>query len=113
MYVVVKERTREIGIKRAVGARRWHIMGQVVFEALAISLSGGIAGLVFASAVVLAVDAIPDGGNMAMQFLANPKLSWPIGLLTVGILTAIGLVAGLFPARRAARLDPVESLRYE
>jgi putative ABC transport system permease protein len=113
MYVVVRERTREIGIKRAVGARRWHIMGQVVFEALAISLSGGIAGLVLAAAVVLAVDAIPDNGNMAMQFLANPRLSWPIGLLTVGILSSIGLVAGLFPARRAAQLDPVESLRYE
>lgn len=57
--------------------------------------------------------SIPDTGDMAMQFLANLKLSWPIGLGTVGILATIGLAAGLFPARRAASLDPVESLRYE
>ena len=113
MYVVVRERTREIGIKRAVGARRRHIMSQFVAEALVISLSGGLLGLAFAVAVVLGVDSIPDAGNEAMQFLANPKLSWPIALTTVGILTAIGLLAGLFPARRAASLDPVESLRYE
>lgn len=113
MYVVVRERTREIGIKRAVGARRHHIMLQFVFEALAISLTGGFVGLAFAVAVVLGVDSIPDSGDMAMQFLANPKLSWPIGLGTVGILATIGLVAGLFPASRAASLDPVESLRYE
>jgi putative ABC transport system permease protein len=48
-----------------------------------------------------------------MEFLANPKLSWPIGLGTVGILTLIGLLAGVLPARRAASMDPVESLRYE
>ncbi len=113
MYVVVRERTREIGVKRALGARRRHIMAQFVFEALALALAGGLAGLLFATAVVLGVDAIPDGGNEALQFLANPKLSWPIALATVGILAGIGLLAGFFPARRAAGLDPVESLRYE
>ncbi len=113
MYVVVRERTREIGVKRALGARRRHIMGQFVFEALTLALAGGLAGLAVAAAVVFGVDAIPDGGNEALQFIANPKLSWPIAFVTVGILVAIGLFAGLFPARRAARLDPVESLRYE
>ena len=70
-------------------------------------------GLLVAAAVVLGVDAVPDGANEALQFLANPKLSWPIALTTVGIPAAVGLLAGLFPARRAAGLDPVESLRYE
>ncbi len=113
MYVVVRERTREIGIKMAVGARKHHIMAQFVFESVAICLVGGLLGLAFSTALVVGVDSIPDRGNEALPFLANPKLSAPIALGTVAILTAIGLVAGLFPARRAAGLDPVESLRYE
>jgi putative ABC transport system permease protein len=113
MYVVVRERTREIGVKRALGARRRHIVFQFVFEALLIALLGGVVGLAMSSGIVLGVDALPDTGNPAMQFLANPKLSWPIGLGTVGILMLIGLIAGVFPARRAAALDPVEALRYE
>lgn len=112
MYVVVRERTLEIGIKLAVGARKSHIRRQFIFEALAISLTGGIAGLLLAAAVVLGVDAIPVS-NDAMQYIANPKLSWPISLACVSILVLIGLVAGYLPARRAAALDPVESLRYE
>ncbi len=113
MYVVVKERTREIGIKMAVGARKSHIMAQFIFEALLIAMTGGLIGLAFSAAVVFGVDAIPTEGNPAMQYLMNPKLSWPIASICMGILMAIGLVAGLLPARRAAAVDPVESLRYE
>jgi putative ABC transport system permease protein len=113
MYVVVRERTREIGVRRALGARRRHIVGQFVFEAMLIATIGGGIGLAVAAAIVFGIDAIPDSGNPALQFLANPKISMPIGLGTVGILAAIGLVAGVFPARRAAALDPVEALRYE
>jgi putative ABC transport system permease protein len=113
MYVVGRARTREIGIKLAVGARKRHIMQQFIFESLAISLTGGVVGMTFSALVVFGVDAIPGNGNMAAEFLMNPKLSWPIAFGTVGILAAIGLVAGVFPARRAAAMDPVESLRYE
>src|SRR5207237_1407160 len=113
MYVVVKERTQEIGIKRALGARRRHIMAQFLFEAMAIALSGGLVGLAVATLIVLGVDAIPTEGNEAMQYILNPKLSWPIALICVGILIGVGLLAGILPARRAAAVDPVESLRYE
>jgi putative ABC transport system permease protein len=113
MYVVVRERTREIGIKLAIGARRRHIVRQFMFEAVVLAFGGGSIGLVVSIAIVRAVDAIPDGDNMALMFLANPRVSWPIGLGTVMLLALIGLVAGVFPARRAAAMDPVESLRYE
>ena len=113
MYVVVRERTREIGVRRAVGARRRHVVGQFVFEAMMLTLLGGAVGLSLATGIVVAVDSIPSGGNDAMQYILNPTLSWPIVLAAVAILVAIGLAAGVLPARRAARLDPVESLRYE
>jgi putative ABC transport system permease protein len=112
MYVVVRERTLEIGVKLAVGARKRHIRQQFVFEALAISLVGGLSGLLLAAGVVFVVDWIPFD-NPALQYIANPKLSWPIGVACVSILVGIGLAAGYLPARRAAGLDPVESLRYE
>lgn len=113
MYVVVKERTHEIGIKLALGARRRHIMAQFMFEAMAIAISGGLVGLGVAALIVLGVDAIPSEDNPAMQYILNPKLSWPIATICVGILMGVGLVAGILPARRAAGVDPVESLRYE
>ena len=113
MYVVVKERTQEIGIKLALGARRRHIMAQFLFEAMTIAVSGGLVGLAAAALIVIGVDAIPSGDNPAMQYILSPKLSWPIALICVGILIGVGLIAGILPARRAAAVDPVESLRYE
>ena len=113
MYVVVKERTREIGIKMAVGARRSYIMSQFIFEALLLALLGGAAGILFSWGVVSIVSMIPAGEDGPMQFFNRPVLSGTIILLTTGILTLLGLLAGFFPARRASSMDPVESLRYE
>ena len=112
MYVVVKERTKEIGIKMAIGARKGYILFQFIFEALLISFLGGFIGMMFSWGVVSLVRTIPaDDGPM--QFLGRPILSLNIMLLTAGILALIGVLAGFFPARKAANVDPVESLRYE
>ncbi len=112
MYVVVKERTREIGIKMAVGAKRVYILSQFIFEALFISLLGGTGGLLLSWAIVGAMGLV-DTSSGPMQFLGRPILSIGIMLFTVTVLTSIGLFAGVFPARKAAGVDPVESLRYE
>ena len=112
MYVVVKERTREIGIRMAVGARKSYILWQFIFEALLLSFVGGAVGLLISWGVVSAMKLIPSDDG-PMQFLGKPILSTSIMLLTTGILALIGLIAGFFPARKAASVDPVESLRYE
>lgn len=112
MYVAVKERTREIGIKKAVGARRWHITSQFIFEAVFLALLGGGIGLAFSASVIFGVRSLGlDEG--AWQFFGAPVLSEFTMFMTVGILTMIGFIAGVFPARKAAGVDPVESLRYE
>jgi len=113
MYAVVKERTKEIGIKMAMGARRGWITGPIVLEGLLYTLLGGTAGVFMAVAVVFIMDKIPTGGNQALNLLGKPTLSLPIGLVSAAVLGLIGITAGYFPARRAASINPAETLHYE
>ncbi|NOY78776.1 MAG: ABC transporter permease [Calditrichaeota bacterium] len=112
MFVIVKERTREIGIKKAVGAKRSHILSQFIFESLLITVLGGGLGLLLAWLVVQAMGLLPFD-RPPFEYLGRPILSPLIMGISVFILGLIGLFAGLFPARQAAHLEPVESLRYE
>jgi putative ABC transport system permease protein len=113
MYAVVKERTREIGVKMALGARRNWITGPFILEGLVYTLLGGLFGAFIAIVIVILLGLIPSEGNDVLEFLGKPTLSWPIGAATVMILGTAGLLAGYFPARRAASIDPATTLRYE
>jgi len=113
MYAVVKERTKEIGIKMAMGARREWITGPIVLEGLVYTLIGGAAGVLMAVAVIFILDRIPTGDNEALNLLGKPTLSLSIGLISAAVLGLIGITAGYFPARRAASINPAETLHYE
>ena len=104
MLVSVTERTREIGIRLAIGAEERQVLTQFLVEAVVLSLFGGIAGI--AGGLGLAVLA---SGAMQIPFTFDPV----IVLVAFGFSAAVGVVFGYFPARRAARLDPIEALRHE
>lgn len=112
MYVAVKERTREIGIKMALGAKRFHIMSQFLLESLLIAIIGGGLGIIFSVIIIKIWGAIPVKADW-MQWLGKPVISMEIAVITAVILGAIGIISGIFPSRKAASVNPIESLRYE
>jgi putative ABC transport system permease protein len=104
MLVSVTERTREIGIRRAIGAKKRHVMTQFIVEAIALCQIGGAAGVVLGIAV----------GNIAtVIFGFPPVIPWDWALIGMLVCSAVGLIFGTYPAWKAANLDPIESLRYE
>jgi putative ABC transport system permease protein len=104
MLMVVSERTREIGLRKAVGARRRDILSQVLTESITLSVCGGLAGIGLGFLVA-------QGISMVTPLPARLE-PWSV-VLGIGITAAVGLVFGVFPAARAARLDPIEALRRE
>ncbi|MBK6471653.1 MAG: ABC transporter permease [Betaproteobacteria bacterium] len=104
MLVSVTERTREIGIRLAIGALGHEVLLQFLIEAVVLAALGGLIGIVFATAASIGLTAV-----MGVPYVFDPG----INLLSFGFAALIGIVFGYFPARRAARLDPIEALRHE
>ena len=108
MLVSVTERTREIGIRKAMGAKRRDILLQFVSEATLLSLGGGGAGVLLGVAVSRLLD---DRSLLGQDF--QTVFSGEIAILALAVSAAIGLFFGIYPAMRAARLHPIDALRYE
>ncbi len=104
MLATVTERTREIGIRRALGAKQHHIVFQFLVETVVLSVGGGLAGIILGVAIPIGVEYFAD-----MRTIVQPSAP----LLAFGISVSIGLLFGLYPAWRAAQMDPVEALRHE
>jgi putative ABC transport system permease protein len=116
MLVSVTQRTREIGVEKALGARRAHILAQFLAEALTITFIGGVLGVILAYAVSLSVGRLTLYSAIAKNGEAGDiRLIIAPGTLLVAtmILAVVGLISGMIPAIRASRLDPIEALRYE
>jgi putative ABC transport system permease protein len=109
MYVTVTERTREIGLRKAIGARGQDILRQFLYEAIFLSVCAGILGIIvgmgFSWLGLQALAAYQKGWSFNMP--------WSGAALGFGVSVAIGIVFGYFPARKAAKLNPIEALRYE
>lgn len=112
MYVSIKERTREIGVKMAVGARKIYILLQFIIEALGITLFGGFLGMSVAYILTEAFKMMPIESEV-LEFMGRPTVSLEIGIVVVIIIGILGFFAGLFPALKAASINPTEALRYE
>ncbi len=109
MYVVVTERTSEIGLKKAIGARERDILEEFLAEAVIVTIIGGAIGLIFGSLLGYVISVVAQSFNLDWAF----KVPLYAIFIAFGVSGAIGIFFGVFPARSAAKMDPIEALRYE
>lgn len=112
MLIVVKERTKEIGVRRALGATPWTIKSQILQESLILTILSGMVGISFSAAVIWALNYVLDMSGPVDNF-ANPSVSMSVVFTALMILVISGLLAGLIPANSATKMKPVDALRIE
>ncbi|MEX0290871.1 MAG: ABC transporter permease [Flavobacteriaceae bacterium] len=108
MLIVVKERTREIGIRKALGAKPWSIVGMILHESIFVTAISGFGGLIFSMGLLELV-----GPHVEVDYIVNPSVNFTVALTTVFVLIFAGTLAGFFPAWRASRIHAIEALRDE
>ena len=112
MLIVVKERTKEIGVRRALGATPWTIKSQIMQESLLLTILSGMVGVAFAAFVIWVMNAVLDNIGPVENF-SNPSVSMQVVVVALSILILAGVLAGLIPANRATKMKPVDALRIE
>lgn len=113
MLIVVKERTNEIGVRRALGATPWSIRGQILMESIFLTIISGMAGIIFATGIIAAINYALSGMDTSEMMFANPSVDLGVVLTALAILVCSGLLAGLIPAQNAIKIKPVDALRTE
>lgn len=113
MLVVVKERTKEIGIRRALGATPWSIVAQILMEALVLTTLAGILGMLAGVWIMEGINTYLESSGMDSGSFRNPEIELGIVVIALIILIISGLIAGIIPARRAIRIKPVDAIRDE
>ncbi|MEH6682459.1 MAG: ABC transporter permease [Sediminicola sp.] len=108
MLIVVKERTKEIGIRKALGAKPWAIIGMILHEAIFVTAISGFLGLIFSMGLLEVV-----GPQIEVDYILNPSVNFRVAITTVFVLIFAGTVAGFFPAWRAAHIHTIDALRDE
>lgn len=108
MLIIVKERTREIGIRKALGAKPWSIVGMILQESIFVTAVSGFAGLILSMGLLEIV-----GPNVEVDYVVNPSVDFSIAMTMVFVLISAGAIAGFFPAWRAANIQPIEALKDE
>ncbi len=108
MMIVVKERTREIGIRKALGAKPWGIIGMILHESIFVTAISGFAGLILSMALLEIV-----GPNIEIDYVLNPSVNFKVAFSTVLVLVVAGAIAGFFPAWRAVRVHTIDALKDE
>lgn len=113
MLIVVKERTNEIGVRRALGATPWNIRGQILMESIFLTIISGMSGIALATGVIALVNMQLDGVDTSEMMFANPSVDLGVVFIALSILIISGLLAGLIPAQNAIKIQPVDALRTE
>lgn len=112
MLIVVKERTKEIGIRRALGERPWSIKKQILMESIFLTIISGMAGIAFGALIIYGINYLLDVSGPVMMFV-NPSVNLGVVTIALIILIVSGLFAGFIPANSAIKVRPIEALRRE
>lgn len=113
MLIVVKERTNEIGVRRALGATPWNIRGQILMESIFLTIISGMTGIALATGIIALVNLQLEGMDTSEMMFANPSVDLGVVFIALSILIVSGLLAGLIPAQNAIKIQPVDALRTE